>query len=97
MVIEINKAIIPYTFEIDNYRFTVRYNNEYDYFTLDVENEDVLLNGEKIVYGKLLFSDFQYLNIPFNILPVDISDQATRVGFNQLGETVFLWVVGDEI
>lgn len=97
MIIEINKNIIPYTFEIDDYVFTVRYNSEHDYFTIDVARGETLIDGEKILYGKRLFSDHQYLNIPFNILPVDISDQATRAGFNQLGETVFLWVVDDEI
>lgn len=97
--IDIDKALIPYSFDMQlenkTYTFTVRYNSEADFFTLDVsrEQEDMLL-GEKIVYGKPLFQDHRHLDLPdMIILPVDLADEQLRAGYEELSETVFLYMI----
>lgn len=97
--IDIDKALIPYSFDmqLDNktYNFTIRYNSESDFFTIDVarEQEDILL-GEKILYGKPLFQDHRHLDLPqMVILPVDLADEQLRAGYEELSETVFLYMI----
>ena len=60
MIIDINKALCPYQFDIQldgtTYTMEIRYNNEFDYFTVDLSvGEETIINGEKILYGKELF------------------------------------------
>ena len=103
-IVDIEKDLIPYEFtmEFNNrlYLFTVKYNQENDYFTIDLSLDDEpLVDGEKILLGKELFSDYKHLDAPRDIIPLDISDNELRCGYEQLGNTVFLYLVGglDEI
>jgi hypothetical protein len=101
--IEIEKELIPYQFNIqlEGVTFTlgVNYNSEFDYFTLDLyQNGEVILYGEKVVYGKPLFTNFLHLNIPGElIVPLDLTEQETRVTYENLGEKVFLYVLEGEV
>lgn len=97
MIIDINKNLIPYTFDIeldDIYIFTIRYNKEYDFFTVDLSLADeILVVGEKLVYGRPLFAHLRHLKVPsIPIVPVEIADNEQRVTFNNLGEKVFLYL-----
>ncbi len=99
-IIDINKDLCPYKFDIQldgtTYTMEVRYSAEYDFFTIDLSiGETVILTGEKILYGRELFSAFPHLQCPRGILPIDIADMQTRAGYDELGATVFLYLVGD--
>lgn len=99
-IIDINKKLCPYQFDIqlDNvtYTFRIRYNSEFDYFTTDLLIGEVeILSGEKIVYGRELFSAHNHLNIPRGIIALDVADEQSRAGYNELGNTVFLYLAGD--
>lgn len=96
MVIPIEKDEIPYSFEMDfgedTFTFEIHYNAEYDFFTIDLYRDDELLvAGEKVVYGVPLFSLYPDL-FPATIVPLDVTGQAQRVTYENLGETVFLYV-----
>jgi hypothetical protein len=96
--ISIDLAEIPYRFEIELagevFTFEIHYNHEFDFFTIDLEkNGEVLVYGEKIVYGRPLFSAFSDSRLPkVRIVPKDPSGQATRVGWDELETSVFLIV-----
>src|SRR5690554_4798210 len=97
MHLPIEKEAIPYSADIRiagiTYTFTFQYNSEGDFFTVDLaRNADILALGEKIIYGKALFSS--YLDARFPILPIiplDMSMQAERVGWQELGTSVQLY------
>lgn len=97
MIININKSMIPYTFDLDSYTFTIKYNMEFDYFTVDVELEDELIvYGDKIVYGRPLFAHLKHLQLPTRpVVPLEIADKVERVTWDNLGEKVFLYL-GDD-
>lgn len=99
-IIDINKKLCPYQFDIqlDNatYTFRIRYNSEFDYFTTDLLVGDIeILNGEKIIYGRELFLSHRHLTVPRGVIALDVSDEQTRAGYNELGDTVFLYLAGD--
>lgn len=100
--IEIEKDLIPYRFNIaiegKTYTFEVNYNAEHDYITIDLyRNEQLVLAGIKVVYGRPLFDGFEYLDVPqVPIVPRDLSGQATRVTWDNFNETVFLWLVTED-
>lgn len=95
----VEKEAIPYSVDIRvagmTYTFTFNYNAEGDFFTVDlVQNEEILVLGEKIVYGRALFTSYLDERFPpAAIIPVDLSMQADQVGWNELGESVFLYVI----
>lgn len=100
MIIDINKDLCPYQFDIQldgtTYTMEIRYNNEFDYFTVDLLiGEETIINGEKILYGRELFQSHKHLNVPSDIIVFDASDEQTRAGYDQLGETVFLYMMGE--
>ena len=96
MIIDIFKNDIPYRFEIvlgELFEFEVNYNTQYDYFTLDLlKDGEVVIQGEKILYGKELFSNYPHIDAPRGITPKDLAGIENRVTFNNLGEMVFLVV-----
>lgn len=94
MIIDINKNLIPYRFSLELYEFTIRYNKEHDFFTVDLSLDDkIIVQGEKIVYGKALFSHLQHLNIPQEIIiPLEIADKIDRITFDNFNESVFLYL-----
>lgn len=110
-IIEINKNLIPYEFEIllsdETFKIGVNYNEVADIFVLDLakrnedtgEFEDVCI-GEPVMYGVPLWQDvFASGRYPaLTIIPLDESEETNAVTFDTLGRTVFLTVDngGDE-
>lgn len=98
--IEIDKEAIPYSFEmqLDNvtWDFEVRYNAEYNFFTIDLSRMgELIVAGEKLVYGKPLFENVQ--NKPtIPVIPFDESGNAKRVGWEELENSVFLYLMDGE-
>ena len=99
--IEIDKNMIPYRFDItlegETYTFQVNYNATHDFFTMDLyKNDEVIVLGEKLVYGKPLFMSAQHKDIPKTIIiPYDVSENTDRITFENLNEDVLLFLVGD--
>lgn len=97
--IPIDKSIIPYSFNIKlgekTFVFSVNYNAEHDFFAVDLYRDDTLIvAGEKIVYGRVMFENQQYDDIPrVPILPYDLAQNGERVTWSNLNETVFLWLI----
>ena len=100
--IEIDKNMIPYRFDMtirgETYTFQVNYNATHDFFTIDLyKNDEVIVLGEKVVYGKPLFFTSQHKDVPkVTIIPYDISENTDKITFENLNEDVFLFLVGDE-
>lgn len=100
--INVDKNAIPYSADIRigvrTYTFTFHYNSEGDFFTVDlVQGEENLVVGEKIVYGKALFTSYLDERFPFAaIIPIDLSMQAEKIGWQELGKSVFLYVITAE-
>ena len=100
MYIPIQKNQVPYRFEIllgaETFEIEVRYNADFDFFTIDLYKDgEVLVYGEKLVYGVPLFTDVFDQRFPvLQLVPKDDAGLEERVGYSNLGETVFLQVVG---
>ena len=98
--IDIDKNLIPYEFEMtlanELFRFKVNYNEEFDYFTIDLFKDDIpLIYGEKIVYGRPLF--LSCLEGPkLDIVLYDVTGRIERVTYENFNKEVFLFLVGDE-
>lgn len=99
--IEIEKALIPYRFEVELgaelFLIEIRYNELHDYFTLDLQKDgEVLVYGEKLVYAMPLFSEVFDSRYPAPaIIPLDESGKETRVTYENLNKTVFLKLVNN--
>lgn len=97
--IPINKAECPYRFEIilgaEPFDIEVRYNERYDFFTVDLlKGDEVLVTGEKLTYGVPLFRDVEDNRYPVvQLVPYDEAGKESSVSFDNLGKTVFLAVV----
>lgn len=97
-VIEINKGIIPYSFDIllgDNWwTILVKYNTEADLFTASLYQEETLICVEPIIYGVSLFKDVycagKYPSV--DIVPIDPSGTENAVTWDNLEATVFLTI-----
>lgn len=98
--LDIDKSLVPYEFEIllagELFKFRVNYNEEFDYFTIDLFKDDKpVIYGEKLVYGRPLF--VSCLEKPkIDILPYDVTGRIERITYENLNEEVFLFLVGDE-
>ncbi|MFJ7663752.1 phage baseplate plug protein [Lysinibacillus sp. NPDC097162] len=96
--IDVNKDEIPYSMEIDLggevFEIEFNYNRAYDFFTVDLFKEgEVLVIGEKLILNRPLFRNRVNLDLPkVNIIPIDRAGVADRISFNNLNETVFLYV-----
>lgn len=96
----INKDLIPYKFSIllgaEEFVLTVKYNKKHDLFTIGLEDsqENTICTAEPLIYGQPLWGDIQQPNkYPgVRIIPYDESGQETKVTYNNLGETVFLFI-----
>lgn len=102
-IIEIDKANIPETFDIDladeTFTFTFKYNQTGDYFTVDLQKLDeegaiiTLVQGEKLILNKYLFSDFTNLEFPApSLIPLDESGTEKRITWENMSEKVFLFI-----
>lgn len=100
--IEINKSLIPYTFNIvlgsEEYAFRVDYNNEGGFFTVELsKNGKTLCSGEPLMYGRALFSDIKNNNYPIvNIVPHDPAGNYSAVTYDNLCDRVLLVIDNEE-
>lgn len=102
-VININKELIPYTFDIllGGKTFTIRvdYNATGDLFVLSLYKDKQLIRaGQPLIYGKKLWETVRVTkDFPLeSIVPFDESGESIAVSFNNLNETVFL-VIDDQL
>lgn len=101
--IEINKDLIPYTFEIllGGVVFTigVNYNSYCDLFTFSLyKNGELICAGEPLIYGVPLWKDV-YIADEYpavDIIPIDESGENDAVTYDNLGRTVFLVIDNQE-
>lgn len=95
-IIEINKDLVPYQFNIlladEWFELYINYNKTADLFTLTVYKNDELICTEPLILGTPLFKDiFQPGKFPaITIVPYGPTERALT--FENLGETVFLTV-----
>jgi len=79
--LSIDKEAIPYRFDMRlvgvTFTFEIHYNSEYDFFTVDLyRGEELLVAGEKLVYGRPLFNVYVNARLPdVIIVPFDLSGQ----------------------
>lgn len=104
-IIEINKDLIPYEFDIvladETFKIGINFNETAELFTADLSklNEESgeyekICKGEPIVYGKKLWEDV-YITGKYpaiDIVPLDESGENNAVTFDNLNETVFLCI-----
>lgn len=95
----INKDLVPYTFNIlladELFNITVNYNEKHDFFTVTLKkNEEIICEGEPVIYGFPLFKDVYQSGLypAIDIVPLDKSGTHDSVTFQNLGETVFLTI-----
>lgn len=99
--INIDVDLVPYKFEITinnkSYVFEFEYNTVGKFFTVNLlYNDKVLVLGEKILYGKPLFTNIKYKNIPdVTIVPIDLSNQYDTITYKNFGNNVKLYLVSD--
>ena len=97
--IDIEKEKIPYSFEVvlanETFQFEVFYNGEGDFFTINLyKNHELVVLGEKIVYGVDLFDNLKHLPVPkVTIRPFDTTGVANRITYENMNEDVFLYVL----
>lgn len=96
--IDVDKNEIPYAFEVELagevFELEVNYNQTYDFFTIDLfKDGGVLVIGEKLVLNRPLFRNSTNINLPkVQIIPKDRSNLVTRITYENLNETVFLFI-----
>lgn len=96
--IEIDKDEIPYSFEIELagevFEIEVNYNQTHDFFTVDLfKDGGVLVIGEKLIINRPLFKNRVNIDLPkVQIIPKDRANSATRITYENMNETVFLYV-----
>lgn len=99
LYIPIDKDNIPYSFNMDvageNFDFTINYNERFDFFTMDLSKDDEpVIYGEKITYGRALFSTFpdDTKTPQYPIIPFDDAGKENRVGWDNFMDSVFLYI-----
>jgi len=105
-IIDIDKTIVPYTFDINLsnriYTININYNVLFDFFTADLLlNGAVLVKDEKIVLNQFLFREIAEdsehnldPNFPTELFYIGTTDNnIKRVSFSNLGDTVFLYSI----
>ncbi|WP_223068478.1 phage baseplate plug family protein [Paenibacillus caui] len=99
--IDIEKELIPYRFDIslfgEMFTIEVHYNSDYDFFAIDLERDgEVLVTGEKLIYGQPLFRDVMDNRFPkLPIIPYDEAGKENKVIWSTLSESVFLFVADE--
>lgn len=97
--IEIEKDMIPYTFEItlgiEVFLFDVLYNDREGLFTVNLYDKDrnPLAYGEPLIYGEVLFDAVRDLEFPIvEIRPIDESGKESVITLDNLNDKVLLAV-----
>lgn len=100
----IDKESLPYRFTYDYqghiFEMEIHYNSEGDFFTIDLsllqnELKKVLMRGEKLMLGQMLFEPLFYLDIETPpLMPWDFSRQALRCGWEEMDQ-IYLVVMDD--
>lgn len=96
--IEIDKDLIPYRFDIEladeEYEIEVNHNERFDFFTIDLYRNGIpLIVGEKMMLNKPLFDGIANIELPkVKITPEDRAESESRITFENLESTVFLYV-----
>src|SRR5690625_460900 len=101
MIQPIEKVQIPYQFEYehDDFLFTleIHYNPEYDFFTIDLyKNDELIVYGEKLVYGQQLFKSLNDSTLP-KLIPLDESENTDKITYDNFQKIVFLKVIEDAV
>ena len=95
-IIEINKSLIPYEFNIilanELFTLSVDYNNAGGFFTLGLAKDgETLCSGAPIIYGRPIFEDVRKPTFPkVDIVPLDLSGENNAVTYDNLGTSVLL-------
>ncbi|NGP45963.1 hypothetical protein G4V62_13775 [Bacillaceae bacterium SIJ1] len=98
MILPVYKDRIPYRFDTEIqgevFTFEIHYNGDYDFFTFDLlKNEQIIILGEKIVYGRPLFESLSDIRLPKSIItPLDPSGEENEITYDNFTETVKLFV-----
>lgn len=95
---------VPCTFDIKlvdrTYAMTVRYNEEGDFFTVDLATAlptELLCYGEVIRYGKPLFEQFSDERYPLPlIVPLCGVGDVDAITYDNFGHAVKLWLIDRE-
>ena len=103
-IIEIEKDLIPYNFDImlekEEFNIYIMYNSVTDSFSATLsKNGEVLVDNELIVYGVPLFQNVQNEKFPcLDIVPFDESGQTNEINWDNFGTLVLLTIddEGDE-
>lgn len=97
--IEIEKDMIPYTFEItlgiEVFLFDVLYNDREGLFTVNLYDKDrnPLAYGEPLIYGEVLFSAVRDLDFPIvELRPIDESGEEVEITYDNMNDKVLLTV-----
>jgi len=98
--IDVDTSKLPEEFEIElageNVFLRFDYNEQGEFFTVDLLDnaQNPIILGEKLAYGRRLWSDFTKPGIPqIDIVPFDISGQENTVTLDNFGQTVFLYLM----
>lgn len=95
--IPITNTDVPFKFNItlDNLSCDIHfgYNATYDFFTADLYiSGKLIMQGEKIVYGKPLFT-MKKTALTSQMIPIDISGVEHNITFDNFGKAVLLYVL----
>lgn len=97
--IEIEKDMIPYTFEItlgiEVFLFDVLYNDRESLFTVNLYDKDrnPLAYGEPLIYGEVLFDAVRDLDFPIvELRPMDESGEESEITYENMNDKVLLAV-----
>lgn len=98
-IIEVNKSLLPYNFNIvlagDEYNMEFMYNKAADLFTCTLSKEgEVLVYNEPVIYGVEMFADVYKSGLfpMLSIVPLDESGNETEVTYENFGKTLFLTI-----
>ncbi|GHU78304.1 hypothetical protein AGMMS49992_28660 [Clostridia bacterium] len=101
--IPIDVASIPYSLQIKltnrTYRFTIKYNEYADFFTLDLEtlNDELLAYGDPVRYGRQCFGNIEDERFPMPvIIPYAFGGEIEAITRANFGGDVRLYLLDRE-
>lgn len=101
IIIPIEREEVPARFEIDiageDFEMEIRHNGRFDFYTVDLHKDgQLIVAGEKIVYGRALFSTLPDDSVlpKYPITPISEAGEPASIGYENFGTSVFL-TIGD--